>query len=105
MTLGALIGATYQLVTIFMQYYKYDVTVSKTFTYQRQVLFPAVTFCNMNPVKKTAASKNPQLSTLTSKQETRKRRQALGNDSNDVTKSTSQIRLRHKRASRLGILI
>jgi hypothetical protein len=54
-------GAIYQVTAIWLEYFRYDVTVSKTFTYQRQAVFPAVTFCNMNPVKRTAVITNEQL--------------------------------------------
>jgi hypothetical protein len=52
----------------------YDVIVRKTFTYQRQAVFPAVTFCNMNPVKRSAVDENPHLSAVTSQTNKKKRR-------------------------------
>ena len=99
MLLSAFAGATYQVATVFIQYYRYEVTVSKTFTYQRQAIFPAVTFCNMNPVKRTAASGNSQLSTLTSQQTNRKRRQARNNVNDDFANTKIHVKFRHKRSS------
>ena len=104
MTFGAFVGASYQVATIFIQYYRYDVTVSKTFTFKRQTVFPAVTFCNMNPVKRTAVSGNSQLSALTSQHDKRKRRQTQKNRDDDIKRTKIQIKLRHKRSSMLIII-
>ncbi len=72
---AAFVGATYQVTSIWLEYFRYDVIVSKTFTYQRQTVFPAVTLCNMNPVKRSAVDDNPLLSSVASQQQ-RRRRQA-----------------------------
>ena len=95
-TFAAFCGCGYQVSTVFMQYYKRDVAVSKTFSYQRQVVFPAVTFCNMNPVKRSAISDNAQLSTVAS-QKSRKRRSKTVNDGN---KSEQQVQINKSRAKR-----
>jgi hypothetical protein len=74
--LAAFGGAIYQVTSIWLEYFRYDVIVSKTFTYQRQNVFPAVTICNMNPVKLSAIDGNLQLSVVMShfkKSERRKR--------------------------------
>jgi hypothetical protein len=72
--LAAFGGAIYQVTSIWLEYFRYDVIVSKTFTYQRQAVFPAVTFCNMNPVKLSAIDGNPQLSAVTSQWNKNKKR-------------------------------
>jgi hypothetical protein len=72
--LAAFGGAIYQVTSIWLEYFRYDVVVSKTFTHQRQAVFPAVTFCNMNPVKRSAIDDNPQLSAVTSQLNKNKRR-------------------------------
>ena len=104
MTFGAFVGASYQVATVFIQFYRYDVTVSKTFTFQRQTLFPAVTFCNMNPVKRTAVSGNSKLSALTSQHDKRKRRQTKKNRDDDTRRTKIQVKLRHKRSSKFVII-
>lgn len=86
MTVGAFVGCVYQVATIFVQYYLYEVSVSQTLTFQRQTTFPAVTICNMNPVRRSAVSSNPQLSQVTSKQSTRRRRS--GESRSDVVERT-----------------
>ncbi len=106
-TVGAFIACMYQVITIFMQYYLYEVSVSKTFTYQRQATFPAVTFCNMNPVKRSAVSDNSQFSKLTSQQAKKRRRrhqQPSGdkdviyhNQNQNSLKDDVEILSRHKR--------
>jgi hypothetical protein len=73
MVIAAFAGAIYQVTSIWLEYFRYDVVVSKTFTYQRQAVFPAVTFCNMNPVKRSAVYNTPELSVVTSQR--RRRRQ------------------------------
>lgn len=72
--LGAIGGSTYQMATIIIEFYTYEVSVSKTFTYQRQATFPAITFCNMNPVKRSAVTSNPRFASLTSQTQTSSRR-------------------------------
>lgn len=66
MTFGAFVGCVCQVAFVLQQYYKYNVAVSETITHQRQATFPAVTFCNMNPVKRSSVGDNSQLSQFTS---------------------------------------
>jgi hypothetical protein len=59
MVIAAFGGAIFQVTSIWLEYFRYDVVVSKTFKYQRQAVFPAVTFCNMNPVKRSIVERQP----------------------------------------------
>ncbi len=83
----AFVGAVYQVTSIWLEYFRYDVSVSMTFTYQRQAVFPAVKFCHMNPVRRSAVVSNSQLKALTSQTQTvqkRRRRRIFENKTNFV---------------------
>ena len=82
--LAAFGAATYQMVTVFIQFYQYDVTVTKTFVSQRETTFPAITVCNMNPVKQSAVSGNIHLMSLSSG---KKRKRRLAGEMRNATRN------------------
>jgi|SRR6218665_338577 len=47
-------GLCYNLKGLTMNYLSHQVDVAITLVYQQQVVFPAVTICNLNPVRKSA---------------------------------------------------
>ena len=47
-----------------IQYFRYETDVSVSLVTHRQLTFPAVTICNLNPVKKSAVSESSALSRL-----------------------------------------
>ena len=54
----------FHLTSITIYYFRRDVDVSITLVTRRQLTFPAVTVCNMNPVKHSALSNNSALRAL-----------------------------------------
>ncbi len=50
-TLSMLLFHTY---TVFQAFLSYSVTVDMKIQTERELIFPAITFCNVNPVKKSA---------------------------------------------------
>ena len=44
----------WNLSSVFMIYMRYPVDVKITITNKRELMFPAVTVCNMNPIKASA---------------------------------------------------
>ena len=54
----------FHLASITVYYFRRDVDVSITLVTRRQLTFPAVTVCNMNPVKHSALSSNSALRAL-----------------------------------------
>ena len=47
-----------------MKYYKYPTKTSMDLLYAPQLTFPAVTLCNMNPIRSSAVDGSSELGTL-----------------------------------------
>ena len=60
-TLAAVGGLIYNAMMLFMTFFDYKVTVLVELRYQRELDFPAVTVCNMNPIKKRALGSIPEI--------------------------------------------
>ena len=60
-TLAAVGGLIYNAMMLFMAFFDYKVTVLVELRYQRELDFPAVTVCNMNPIKKRALGSIPEI--------------------------------------------
>ena len=88
----------YHLTMSCIQYFRYETDVSVSLVTHRQLTFPAVTICNLNPMKKSAVSESSALSRLIS-DDNRKRKKrdnsALGRHI-DEAKFTRQKRSSHK---------
>ena len=54
----------YHLTMSCIQYFRYETAVSVSLVTHRQLTFPAVTICNLNPVKQSAVSESSALSRL-----------------------------------------
>ena len=74
---GALIT---HITIIAIQYGSYKVSASVQITSERELPFPSVTFCNMNPLKKSALSKPGLPDTLVNTGTSRKKRAAQTRD-------------------------
>jgi hypothetical protein len=105
---AAFAAALYQVCTIFLQYYEYGVVVSKTVTSQRQTDFPAVTFCNMNPIRQSAIADNAALASLVASQTRRKRQLAtdlaVNRSSYQSKRVYGRVKARQKRAGMSGLI-
>jgi hypothetical protein len=104
--LSAFTGVAYQATCIWMQYFSYSVVASQTVVHHRQPVFPAVTFCNMNPVRLSALDSIPQLPNATWQQKRRRRLAELPNDvtSGDQSKTDSVDHV-HTRAAASGTFV
>lgn len=91
-------AAIYQVCSIFLQYYEYSVNVSTTFTFQRYAVFPAVTLCNMNPVRQSAISANSPLASLMTS--ARKKREESRSNADRSRPANHKTRFRYKRSSK-----
>lgn len=91
-------AATYHVCTIFLQYYEHTVSVGTTFTFQRYAVFPAVTLCNMNPVRQSAIGADSPLSSLMTS--TRKKREESRDNTDRSQPVNHKTRFRYKRSSK-----
>jgi len=73
-------GLAYSVYALTAAYLSYPVSVSVSVCQAPQLVFPAVTICNMSPVKKSAL----QAADLSGTAKRRKKRSTSGND--DVSK-------------------
>jgi len=69
-------GMTFTVYSLTSEYLRYPVSVSISIYQEPELLFPAVTVCNLCPVKKSALQ-NADLSGVSKR---RKKRSATGND-------------------------
>ena len=64
MTVACMVFLVYHLTTSCILYLAHGTSVTVTIVTRRQLTFPAVTICNLNPVKKSAVSESSALSRL-----------------------------------------
>ena len=48
--------AVYHVTLVILQYQKWPVSTLVTIEYNKELLFPAVTVCNINPLRRSAIS-------------------------------------------------
>ena len=74
-------GLMYNLVTISQQYFSSPIDVTMQLLHQSELVFPAITLCNMSPVRKSALEANFALGGLSSGSEekgARRKRRSIG---------------------------
>ena len=64
MTAGCVLVLIYHLTTSCILYFSRETDVNVALVTRRQLTFPAVTICNLNPVRQSAVSESSALSRL-----------------------------------------
>ncbi|XP_050392953.2 amiloride-sensitive sodium channel subunit gamma [Patella vulgata] len=64
LVLGGFGMTGWQCYEIIMKYYSNETATGITVSYNSTIIFPAVTFCNLNPIRLSAAHLNPELHAL-----------------------------------------
>ena len=64
MTAGCVLVLIYHLTTSCILYFSHETDVNVALVTRRQLTFPAVTICNLNPVRQSAVSESSALSRL-----------------------------------------
>ena len=73
MTVACMVFLVYHLTMSCILYFSHETAVNVALVTRRQLTFPAVTVCNLNPVKQSAVSQSSALSRLVS-EDNRKRK-------------------------------